>query len=200
MRWTLIFLVVLVIVLVTPITALAAMNATLSSSHARPGDSVLLLTDDHNGKWRYEGLSAENQQPIYLAPTTGSWADACGGPGSQMVGTLQWRGNAAGLAFMVPRLPPADYWVFMKTHEQCWRVAGALGQLSAPLVLSVGNSPAENQDLATRWTVDSLPIPPKRSVSHPATVPWLALAGGGVLLLLALSTLALHLRRLGTRS
>ena len=202
MRRPLIFVVVPAVVLLTPITALAAMDAMLSSTHARPGDSVLLLTDDHKGTSIYDGLSSENQQPIYLAPTTGNWADACGGLGSSMVGRLQWRGNAAGLAFIVPSLPFADYWLFMKTQGQCWRVAGQAG--AGPLILTVGTSPADNQHVAMRWTVDSLP-PPRQSVSHPSPVPqtsspaslWLAIAGGSVLVLLVL---ALGLNRLRQRS
>ena len=144
------------IALATPINALAAMDATLSSSHARPGDTVLLLTDDHGGTGNYQGLAAENHQPIYLAPTTGDFAQACGGPASQAVGRLEWRGNAGGVAFVVPTLQLADYWLFMETSSQCWRI----GSTTGILVLSVGNTPADNQDAAARWTADSLGPPP----------------------------------------
>jgi hypothetical protein len=202
MRKRLIFLAVLVaaaLVLLTPMSALAAMNATLSSTHARPGDSVLLLTDDLKGTWQYEGLSTENRQPIHLAPITGSWADACGGAGSQMVGRLQWRGNAAGVTFIVPNLPLADYWLFMETNSQCWRVGGVVGRLSEPLVLSVGTIPAENQDVAKRWTVDSLP-PPKQSLATPKPLAehsspvktWIGVAG--VLVLVAVALIASRFR------
>ena len=204
MRTRLILLTVLVtgaIILLTPATALAAMIATLSSTHARSGDSVLLLTDDQKGKWIYEGLSSEDRQPIYLSPTAQNPADACGGAGSQMVGRLQWRGNAAGVSFIVPNLPLADYWLFMETNGQCWRVAGLVGRLAEPLVLSIGTTPADNQDLAKRWTVDSLP-PPKQSTptalplrqTSPQASLGFALAGGSVLLLIALLALALRLR------
>lgn len=178
----------------TPISVWAAMVATLSSSHARPGDSVLLLTDDIKGAATYERLSLENHQNIYLAPTTGDWGSACGGAGSQMLGKLQWRGNAGGLAFVVPNLPQADYWLFMQTMGQCWRIGHAIGRLWEPLVLSIGQIPAENQDLAANWTVDSLPLP-KRSPGKPvpissSTVPtnmWLVILGVSAVLVIALS-------------
>ena len=57
---------------VTAVPAFAAMDATLSSDHARPGDKLLLLTADHNGTWNYESLASENQQSIYLASVTAS--------------------------------------------------------------------------------------------------------------------------------
>jgi MYXO-CTERM domain-containing protein len=179
-------------VLLNAVNALAAMDATLSSSHARPGDSVLLLTEDHKGTWTYDLLSSENHQGIYLSPTTGDWGDACGAAGSQMVGRLQWRGNAGGLAFIVPSLPPANYWLFMETSGQCWRVGGVT-QTNGPLVLSIGNTAADNQDVATRWTVDSLPAP-KQGVAHPSSAPssssstptpWFSIIGAGALALLA---------------
>jgi hypothetical protein len=197
MRNRLIFVAVLVdvaIVLLSPTTALAAMIATLSSTHARPGDSVLLLTDDQKGTWRYEGLSSEYRQPIYLAPITGKPADACGGAGSQMVGQLQWRGNAAGVTFIVPNLPLADYWLFMETNGQCWRVGAMVGRLAQPLVLSIGTTPAENQDVVKRWTVDSLPSPkpvPQTTSSSSTPQPLFAIIGG----IFMLTVLVIGLRR-----
>lgn len=203
MRTRLILLTVLVIgaiILVTPATALAAMMATLSSTHARSGDSVLLLTDDQKGKWTYEGLSSENGQPIYLSPTARNPADACGGAGTQMVGRLQWRGNAAGVSFIVPNLPQADYWLFMETNGQCWRIGQAVGRLAEPIVLSIGTIPADNQDIAKSWTVDSLPATKRSASPAPASsgvaLRWLGIAGSGVLLLLAAGLLVLRMRRL----
>jgi hypothetical protein len=171
--------------LLTPVTAVAAMDATLSSAHARPGDSVLLLTDDHNGAGNYGSLASENHQSIYLASTTaaGNWsADGCTGAGYQMVGQLQWRGNAGGLALSVPSVPPGDYWLFMKTHEQCWRIGGSNQGDHGPLVLSVGNTPADNQDVATRWTPSPAP-----SSGRSGGIPWMTVIGAGVLALLTLA-------------
>jgi hypothetical protein len=201
MRWRLIFVAVLVVAVIlalTPIGALAAMIATLSSTHARPGDSVLLLTDDQKGTWTYEGLSSENRQPIYLSPTTSAPAAACGSLTSQMVGSLHWRGNAAGVTFIVPNIPLGDYWLFMETRGQCWRIGGLVGRLAGPLVLSIGTVPADNQDLAKRWTVNSL-VPPKRSDPQSSATPWLAIIGGSALLLIALLVVALRLRERSSR-
>ncbi len=179
----------------TPLTAFAAMDAMLSSSHARPGDSVLLLTDDHKGTWNYKLLSSEGYQQIYLAPTTGNPAEACGGPNSQMVGSLEWRRNAGGVVFVVPNLPVADYWLFMETSGQCWRIVGGSGASHAILVLSIGNTPADNQEAARLWTVDSLalspgPVPQQlRTSTSPSlsTLPWLPVAGGCAFVLLLIS-------------
>jgi hypothetical protein len=197
MRSRLIFVAVLAvgaIVLLSPISAVAAMDATLSSTHARPGDSVLFLTDDHSGRGRYGGLSAEDQQPIYLIPRTSEFnATACDGPSSWMIGKLQWRANAAGLAFVVPQLPLADYWLFMKTQGQCWRVGGQTGGSHGPLILTVGTTPADNQDVARRWTVDSLATPkPLAEHSSPGRT-WLGIAG--VLLLVAIVFVASRFRQ-----
>jgi hypothetical protein len=145
-----------------PIDAFAAMDATLSSGHARSGDTVLLLTDDHGGTGNYQGLAAENHQPIYLAPTTGDFAQSCGGPSSRQVGQLDWRGNGGGLAFVTPSLATGDYWLFMKTSGQCWRIGGTSGIL----VLSIGTIPADNQDAAARWRPDAL-APSPRTPAQP---------------------------------
>jgi hypothetical protein len=182
-------------VLATPMTAFAEMDAALSSSHARPGDTILLLTDDHKGTSNYKLLSSEDHQRIYLAPTTGNPAEACGGPGSQMVGSLEWRGNAGGVVFVVPSLPFADYWLFMETSGQCWRIAGGTGASSEILVLSIGNTPADNQDTAKRWTVNSLGPPPRpvsqqsrtSPSSSPSALPWLGIVSGCALVLLLIS-------------
>lgn len=173
------------------------MDATLSSSHARPGDIVLLLTDDHTGTWNYTGLSSEDHQHIYLAPATGNPAEACGGPSSQLVGRLEWRGNAGGVVFTVPSLPSGYYSLFMETAGQCWRIAGGTGAGRGPLVLSIGNLPADNQEAAARWTADSLapsPPPVPRQPLTPPTgssslMPWLGIVGGCAVLLLVISAM-----------
>jgi hypothetical protein len=181
-------------VLATPITAFAAMDATLSSGHARPGDMVLLLTDDHNRSASYQGLATENHQPIYLAPTAVDFMQACDGPASQPVGRLEWRGNAGGVVFVVPSLPFADYWLFMKTSGQCWRIASTTGASREVLVLTIGSTPADNQDVAGRWTVDSLAPSPgpvsQQSRTSPTSGPpalmWLGLVGVCAVVLLAI--------------
>jgi hypothetical protein len=81
----------------------------------------------------------------------------------------------------------------METNGQCWRVAGLVGRLAAPLVLSIGTTPADNQHIAKRWTVNSL-VPPKRSDPKSSATPWLAIIGGSALLMIALLVLALRLR------
>jgi hypothetical protein len=148
-------------------TAYAAMDATLSSDHGRPGDWVLLLTDDNNGIAIYNDLSTEGNQPIFLAPTAGEFTAGCGGAGSKMVGRLTWRGNRAGVAFRVPSLSLGTYYVFMETHAQCWRVAGMVSGAHGPLVLAIGNTSAENQDGAATWSADSLGPPLQVQPSQP---------------------------------
>lgn len=189
------FVVAIVVVaatLATPVTAFAAMDATLSSSHARPGDIVFLLTDDHTGTWNYTLASSEDYQPIYLAPTRGNPTEACGGPSSKLLGRLEWRGNAGEVVFIVPSLPSGDYSLFMETADQCWRIGGGTGAGHGPLVLSIGILPADNQDAAARWTADSLaPSPPPvtrqprtRPTGSSSLMPWLGIVGGCAVVLL----------------
>jgi hypothetical protein len=202
--WVRLATVVLVVTtaIATPQTALAAMAATISSDHARPGDSLLLLTDDFSGSWNYDGLSEENHQKIFLAPTSTVNGDACGGAGTQSVGRLEWRGNAAGLAFVAPNLPVGDYWLFMQTNGACWRLAGETGASFAVLVLSIGSISADNQDVAAQWTVDSLPAlpgskpqPPRISTPPRPAVPlWLEIFGACALVLLIISVVVMKAR------
>jgi hypothetical protein len=161
-------------VLMTSVTAYAAMDATLSSTQARPGDWILLLTDDHNGTWDYQGLSAEGGQPLYLAPVSGDFAAGCGSPS---VARLEWRGNRAGVAFLVPNLPLGDYYIFMETSSQCWRLAGFVAGTRGPLVLSIGNVIAANQTVAAGWTVNSLAPTTQRPTGRSADTPWLSIVG-----------------------
>ena len=83
-----------------PLTAFAAMDATLSSDHARPGDFVLLLTDDHKGTWNYDLLSAGATSPSISLPPPGTglkpvavravnWLECCSG-GATRAGTTSW--------------------------------------------------------------------------------------------------------------
>lgn len=161
------------------VTAYAAMDATLSSDHGRPGDWVLLLTDDNNGRAIYDDLSTEGNQPIFLAPTAGVFTAGCGGAGTKMVGLLTWRSNRAGVAFRVPSMSLGTYYVFMETHAQCWRVAGMVSGAHGPLVLAIGNISAENQDGAATWSADSLGPPLRLQPSQPPRQQPAALASIG---------------------
>jgi hypothetical protein len=148
-------------VVMTSTNAYAAMDATLSSDHARPSDWVLLLTDDHNGRSTYQDLSSEGIQPIYLAAVTGDFSAACGGP---VVARLAWRTNRGGVAFRVPGLQFGSYFLFMQTHGQCWRIGGLAAGTHGPLVLTIGGVSADNQDVAANWSVESLgPTEPQTS-------------------------------------
>ena len=180
-------------VLGMPVTAFAAMEAILSSDHARPGDTILLLTNDHSGSWDYGGLAQENHQEIYVAPATSTGqTEGCGGAGSRLIGMLAWRGNAGGLSFAAPNLPTGDYWLFMLTGGQCWRIGGDSPGSSGILVLSIGPTPADNQDAASMWTVEALtpsprPIIPTSDIhatSRGSFLPWLGVVGVGALALL----------------
>lgn len=185
--------VVLLIIAATPMNAFAAMDATLSSTHARSGDAVLLLTEDHSGTWDYSSLSTENNQRIYLALVTAAYpTGVCDGPAGRLVGELQWRGNAGGVAFMVPSLSTGDYWLFMQTRGQCWRIAGTTAGGHGPLVLSIGIIPANNQEAARRWTADSLGPSPRPAAPLPANSPAYSRAAPswlGMVVLLAVSVL-----------
>jgi hypothetical protein len=163
-------------VLMASVTGDAAMSSTLSSDHARPGDWILLLSDDHNGTWDYHSLSA-GRQAIYLAPVGGDDGAACTG---QWVGRLEWRGNRGGVAFRVPNLPPGVYKVFIDVVDaspSCWVTSG----------LTIGNVAADNQAVAAGWTVDSLAQPSQQPPNRQSNRLWLPIVGA----LVALAALSL---------
>jgi hypothetical protein len=164
-------------VLMTSVTGDAAMLSSLSSDHARPGDWILVLTDDHNGTWDYHSLSAVGRQAIYLAPVGGDDGAACTG---QSVGRLEWRGNRGGVAFRVPSLPPGVYKVFIDVVDaspSCWVTNG----------LTIGNVAADNQAVAAGWTVDSLARPAQQPARRESSRLWLPIVGA----LIALAALSL---------
>jgi LPXTG-motif cell wall-anchored protein len=165
-------------VLMMSVTSDAAMDASLSSAHARPGDWILLLSDDHNGTWDHHSLSAAGRQAIYLAPASGDDGAACTG---QSVGRLEWRGNRGGVAFRVPNLPPGVYNVFIDVVDaspSCWGITGGL---------TIGSVAADNQAVAARWTVDSLARPSQQPPGRESNGLWLPIVGA----LVALAALSL---------
>ena len=165
-------------VLMTSVPSTAAMDASLSSAHARPGDWILLLSDDHNGTWDYHSLAAAGSQAIYLAPVSGDVGVACSG---QSVGRLAWRGNRGGVAFRVPNLPPGVYNLFIDVADaspSCWGIAGGL---------TIGSVAADNQAVAAGWTIDSLARPSQQAPSRESNGLWLPIVGA----LVALAALSL---------
>ncbi len=194
-RWLLGFTIAGVAVLMTSTKSFAAMDATLSSDHARPNDWVLLLTDDNNGRSIYQDLSSEGLQPIYLASVTGDFSAACGGP---VVARLAWRGNRGGVAFRVPGLQFGSYFLFMQTHGQCWRIRGTVASNHGPLVLTIGDAPADNQDVAAKWRIDSLGPPSPPGIQVPGRSSGLSLAIAGAIALVGLAVVSaawLRIRR-----
>lgn len=170
-------------VLMAAMTGDAAMSASLSSDHARPGDWILLLSDDHNGTWDYHSLSAAGRQAIYLAPIGGDDGAACTG---QSVGRLEWRGKRGGVAFRVPNLPPGVYKIFIDVVDaspSCWVTSG----------LTIGSVAADNQAVAAHWTVDSLAPPSQQRPSGESNGLWLPIIGA-LVALAALSLFGLWIR------
>jgi hypothetical protein len=178
----------------TAVPAYAAMDATLSSNHARPGDWILLLSDDHGSSWNYDDLSSEDREPIYLTPVAvgTDFSAACGGSGGLQIGRFAWRRNHAGLAFVVPDLPLGDYYVFMKTRGQCWRVAGTVNGAHGPLVLTIGDVSADNQTTAAAWAPDSLG-PTAQQIAQRG--PSLLIIAALMAIVAAITALRLWLRR-----
>jgi hypothetical protein len=120
---------------------------------------LLLLTDDDNGKANYNSLSSEGNQPVYIEPIKSDPATGCTESAASLVGRLAWRGNRGGLAFRAPSVPLGSYYLFMETQSQCWRIGGTVAGIHGPLVLSIGATAAEHQDIASSWSVDSLGSP-----------------------------------------
>ena len=164
-------------VLMASVTGDAAMSASLSSDHARPGDWILLLSDDHNGTWDYHSLAAAGRQAVYLAPVGGDDSAACSG---QPVGRLAWRGNRGGVAFRVPNLAPGVYKIFIDVVDaspSCWVTSG----------LTIGNVAADNQAVAAGWTVNSLARASQQPPRPQSNGLWLPIVGA----LTALAALSL---------
>lgn len=164
-------------VLMASVTGDAAMSASLSSDHARHGDWILLLTDDHQGTWDYRSFSG-GRQAIYLAPVSGDDAAACTG---QPVGRLEWRGNRGGVAFRVPNLSPGVYNAFIDVvfaSPSCWVITGGL---------TIGNVAADNQAVAAGWTVNSLARASQQPPRPQSNGLWLPIVGA----LIALAALSL---------
>ena len=73
-----------------------------------------------------------------------------------MVARLAWRGNRGGVAFRVLALQPGSYFLFIQTRGQCWRIGGMVAGTEGPLMLTIGSTPADNQDTAAKWSIESL--------------------------------------------
>jgi len=181
---------------VTAVPAFAAMDATLSSDHARPGDKLLLLTADHNGTWNYESLASENQQSIYLASVTASPRKHAVDRAVQSLDASSGEATQEASGSLYPAFPLAEYWVFMETFGQCWRIAEPKGRTNDVIVLTIGSTPADNQEAAAAWTLDSLPRPSPPALPKPhiqaaagasVGIWWLWIVGACALLLVLLT-------------
>jgi hypothetical protein len=123
------------------IMALAAVDAKLSSSQARPGDPVVLTTI--NG-----GPSDNGPQPVYLVSVADFEKEIakyggqrCGAPEQRYLGRLTWLGEVGSLSFIVPSVPNGDYYFELTvptSSPSCWRI----GSSSGPLLLTVKDSTA----------------------------------------------------------
>jgi len=171
----------------SPLVADAAVDATLSSDHARPRDHLLLLTDNHGGAWDYSALILQGPHDVFMAPTTSDPGVDCGGPDSIAIGQLVWRGSKGGVAFDAPLVTSGDYWFFLLTDHECWRIGTPDRKASRIMTLRIGTDSAIHQDLAASWARRPNSQVPRQA--YPAPVPILlfaiatiGLVGAGTLL------------------
>lgn len=132
------------LLLAMAVPALAAMDATLSSAVARPGESVVLTTDDHGHPYAYGDLAAGNQ-PVYLVSTSDLDKEVarygfqrCPAPEQRYLGKLTWVGDSGTLSFKVPNVSSGEYYfelLVSSSSPQCWRIGDGAGP--RPLMLTV---------------------------------------------------------------
>jgi hypothetical protein len=123
--------------------ALAAIDATLSTTAARPGESVVLASDDHGHPYAYGDLAASGPESVYLVSASDLDKEIarygfqrCPAPEQHYLGKLTWVGDSGTLSFKVPNVSSGDYYFELLvpySSPQCWRVGGGSG----PLVLAV---------------------------------------------------------------
>jgi hypothetical protein len=128
------------------VPALAAIGATLSSSEGRPGDLIVLTTDNHGNPYVYGGLEFNGPQPVYLVGTADFEKEVarygvqrCGAPEQRSLGKLAWANGTGSLSFPIPNVPNGDYYfelIVPNASPSCWRI----GSGSGPLLLSVRGS------------------------------------------------------------
>jgi len=130
--------------------ASAAIEATLSSSEGRPGELIVLTTENHGIANLYESLASAGPHLIYLASKANFDREVargimpCGAPDRRSLGKLSWNSGTGSLSFRVPNVPNGDYYFIMTQAESsrsCWRI-GAPAAPFGPVVFTVKGSAA----------------------------------------------------------
>jgi hypothetical protein len=175
----------LLLVHVLPVSA--AIEATLSSSQSRPGDLIVLTTENHGIGNLYEGLAAEGPLLIYLARKANIDNEVnrgvllCGALEWRLLGKLTWVSATGSLSFTVPNVPDGDYYFMFRWTESsrsCSRMGGRYGAL----VLTVEGS----AEVAS-------PVAPAAGQGSRGMPPWAAMVI--VVCAVVLVTVALRRRR-----
>jgi|SRR5580693_5451305 hypothetical protein len=163
----------LVLALASP--ADAAIFASLSSPYGRPGDKVVLTTNDFGNRSAYSDLAAQTSQPVYLIGLTDYdqmlakyGQHTCGIQGETRLGLLTWKGDVGNLTFEIPNVPKGGYFFLVDVDDgaqpPCWRMGGSDG----PLTFTVGDLPAR---AAQPPLVSNSPRPSARVVQSRSALP-----------------------------
>ena len=123
------------------IPAFAAIDATLSSSRARPGDPVVLTADDYgNPKSKETWLRDNGPLPNYLVGITDFQREIaryggqrCGTQEQHYLGRLTWLRGSGSASFRVPSVPKGDYYFQVavpNSTPSCWRITTRAGVLT----------------------------------------------------------------------
>lgn len=175
--------------IVLAIPANAAIFAMLSSPYGRPGDEIVLTTDDFGNHGAYRDLATHAPQPLYLIGLTDYsqmlahyGQHVCGTPGQTRLGLLRWHGDVGSATFTIPDVPKGDYFFLINVDANaqppCWRMGGSGG----PLTLTVGDQPANRPSAEP----SSVSTPPQPTASRLASIPTLAVGVGAIALVVLL--------------
>lgn len=143
------------------IPALAAIDASLSSAVARPGDLVTLTTHSATPN-AYADLARDGPHRVYLVGA----ADLdkavardgflrCGAPEFRYLGRMTWTDGTGSMSFRVPNVPKGEYYFgFAPTESatQCWRIG------AGPLVVRVDETAEQRKAETITWAAPLLVV------------------------------------------
>jgi len=139
---------------VLAIPALAAIEARLSSSVARPGDLLTLTTESADPN-AYADLARDGHQSVYLIGAADLFKAAerdgflrCDARELRYLGRMTWKDGTGSISFRVPDVPKGEYYFGFAPAEsatQCWRIG------AGPLVVRAQETAGQHKAETSAW-------------------------------------------------